>query len=300
MLKPKFSFTGETRPGDGKSESSELAEIKRITEQDNGHFNIISPQERDSLGTDVWKEYLNSEKLLDAWSPPHGSPYRQFFKTKTIKSVDFVGARIKPRYSELEEKCLWELSNLFESGELGNDTAVILDSGAAHSVAIAARLAEHGFQPVVMFDSIPHSRGMTRSQQGLATLLYFAGEMQRLKQQNKIKPDAPPVFVLDTHRRDVSKDKGEYNNTYLFKETDFPSAEDLVRRGIKKIVYLNEADQAGRINSDFQSVQRLAGDMKKVGQKWMRAGIKIVYTGISPVEVEDDVDSNDIDEESIV
>lgn len=272
-------------------EDKELSEIRELTSQDRGEFSIVSPKETDSLQTDSWKSYLDRKKLLGAWLPPQESPYAKFVKTKTINSVEFIGSRIKPRYSGGEIKSEQELDNLINGGQLEQGTAVILDSGGTHSVAMAAKLAERGFQPVVMFDSIPHSKGLNHSEQELATLLYFAEQMNKLKQEGKIKPDAPPVFILDTHRDDMDtsfgKDKTSVRNTYIYNESDFPSPEELQKLGIKKLIYLNEGDQRGEVRSDFQSTDRLAKDVKPIVAKWTQAGIKIVYTGISPWEHHD-------------
>lgn len=269
-------------------EERELLEIRNTTLKDKGNFLIVSPQEVDSLGNDTWKSYLDRKKLLDVWTPPQGSPYNKFVKTKTVNSVEFVGNRIKPRYSGGEIKSERELDNLINSGELEKGTAIILDSGGAHSVAMAVKLVEHGFQPVIMFDSIPHTQGINRSEQELATLLYFAEQMNKLKQEGKIKPDAPPVFILDTHRDDMDvsfgKDKIKVKNTYTFNEKDFPSAEEFQKLGVQKIVYLNEGDQRGEVRPDFQSPDRLGGDLKPIFEKWRQAGIKVAYTGIGPWE----------------
>lgn len=269
-------------------EERELLEIQQITLEDTGEFGIVSPQETDSSGADTWKSYLDRKKLLDAWTPPQESPYNKFVKTKTVNSVEFVGHRIKPRYSGGEIKSERELDNLIDGGELEKGTAVILDSGGAHSVAMAVKLVEYGFQPVVMFDSIPHTQGINRSEQELATLIYFAGQMNKLKQEGKIKSDAPPVFILDTHRDDMDvsfgKDKTKVKNTYTFGEKDFPSSEEFQKLGVQKIVYLNEGDQRGEVRPDFQSPDRLGRDLKPIVEKWRQAGIKVAYTGISPWE----------------
>lgn len=272
-------------------EELELSEIRKTTLEDTGEFGIVSPQEMDSSGADTWKSYLDRKKLLDAWTPPLESPYNKFVKTKTVNSVEFVGSRIKPRYSGGEITSERELDNLINSGQLEKGTAVILDSGGAHSVAMAVKLVEHGFQPVIMFDSVPHTGGINRSEQELATLLYFAEQMNKLKQEGKIRPDAPPVFILDTHRddrddRDVSfgKDKTKVKNTYKYGEGDFPSAEEFQKLGVQKIVYLNEGDQRGEVRPDFQSPDRLGGDLKPIVEKWTQAGIKVAYTGIGPWE----------------
>jgi len=94
---------------------------------------------------------------------------------------------------------------------------------------------------------------------------------------------------LDTHRNDMDvsfgKNKIKVINTYTYAEQDFPSAEDFEKFGVKKIIYLNEGDQRGEIRADFQSTDRLGGDLKPIVQKWTEVGIKMVYTGISPWEI---------------
>lgn len=283
---PEEMAKTEKEPSQEEQEARELAEIRQITLEDKDNFSIVSPQETDSTGGNTWKPYLDRKKLLDAWCPPEESPYRKFVKTKTINSVEFVGSRIKPRYSGGEIKSERELDNLINSGKLEKGTAIILDSGGAHSVAMAVKLIENGYQPVVMFDSVPHTKGINSSQQGLATLLYFAEQMNKLKQEGKIKPDAPPVFILDTHRNDMDvsfgKDKTKVKNTYSYSAQDFPSSEDFQKFGVQKIVYLNEGDQRGEVRPDFQSTDRLGSDLKPVVEKWTQVGIKITYTGISP------------------
>ncbi|KKP88022.1 MAG: hypothetical protein UR93_C0024G0001, partial [Berkelbacteria bacterium GW2011_GWA2_35_9] len=222
-------------------EERELSEIRQTTHKDRDIFPIISPQETDSSGADTWKSYLNRKKLLDVWSPPQESPYKKFVKTKTLNSIEFISDRIKPRYSKGEAKSEREICNLISGKQLEKNTAVILDSGGAHSVAMAVKLVEHGFQPVIMFDSVPHTKGINSSHQELGTLLYFAEQMNKLKQEGKIKVDAPPVFILDIHRdtMDISfgKDKTKVNNTYTYGESDFPSPEEFHKLGIQKVIY---------------------------------------------------------------
>lgn len=263
-------------------QEEDILSLRKTLSQDKGEFSIVGVQELDSLKSQSWRSYLKRERLLEAWSPPSGSPYSKFFKTKTINSIEFISKKIKPRYSKGETKSQKELDNLIKSGILDKYTAIILDSGGPHSVAMAVTLANCGFQPVIMLDGIPHSKGLVRSEQSLAVLLYFADEMNRLKRERRIKPDAPPVFVLDAHRIAEIQLKGYYDNTYAYTEDDFPSVEFLKKLGIKKIVYLNEGDQHGEIRQKYQSIERLNNDLKPIVEKWIQAGIKIFYTGIQP------------------
>lgn len=247
-------------------------------------FSIVSAKETDSFGTTEWKSYLDRNKLNDAWSAPEGSPFGRFEKTRTIDAVNRFANELKPRYSEGEVTSEIGIGNLIKTGILGKDTAVVLDSGGAHSVAMAVKLAkELGYQPIVMFDTEPHLNGANKAEQELATLLYFAEETKRLKAEGKIEADAPPVFVMDTHRDDlILSDGKEFDNTYMYKDEDLPDAQTFRQHGITKVIYLNEGDQNGSITPSFQSIDRVAKDLKPVVKAWEQGGIRMSYTGVSP------------------
>ncbi len=246
-------------------------------------FSIVSEKEKDSTWSEKWKNYLDRNTLNEAWSAPEGSRWGRFEKTKLIDSINKWVNDIKPRYSEGEIKSEQETYNLIKSGVLDKNTAVILDSGGAHSVAIAIKLAsEMGYQPIVMFNNEPAVNGSNKAEQSLATLLYFAEEVKKLKREGKIKPNSPPAFILDTHRNDTNPGIERFDNTYAHNETDFPSAQEFNGGGITKIVYLNEGDQHGSITPSFQSIDRVDKDLKPAVKAWEQGGIKMVYTGIEP------------------
>jgi len=247
-------------------------------------YSIISPQERDSLGTSSWKDYLSAKRLSEAFFPPSGSPYSP--KEKTINSIETIRS-IKPRYSQGEERSISGIRNLIQSRAIDSHTAIILDSGGAHSVAMAIELMKQGYQPVVMFDGIPHPAGVNRPEQELATLLYFAAEAEKLKSESKFTKDSPPVFILDIHRNDKPF-SGEYDNGYHYATTDFLSGVALAASGITKIIYLNEGNQDGLIQDGFQSQDRLHNDLKPIVREWESSGIKMFYTSVAPWESIDD------------
>ena len=191
-------------------------------------FSIVSAKENDSLGSTEWKGHLDRNSLNEAWAAPEGSRWGRFEKTKLIDSVNKWANDLRPRYSEGESNSEQGVENLIRSSVLGKDTAVVLDSGGAHSVAMAITLArELGYQPIVMFNTEPHPEGANKAEQDLATLLYFAEEVKNLKSGGKIKPDAPPAFILDTHRDDyMIEKKKEGDNRYTYSSQDFPSAKE--------------------------------------------------------------------------
>lgn len=258
------------------------------TQVDRAYY-IVGAQAKDSLGSTSWKRFLNANRLRDAWKPPAGSYWTSYFKTGTIASITNtkLAREIKPRYSEGEKNSVDGLYNLLDERVDGKPvldphTLLILDSGGPHSVAMGVELVnKYGYQPVVMLNGIPNPKGSDSVEQGLAVLLYYAGSMQ--KRRESIKPNAPPVMILDGDRdlQPVLRFH-EVNNSYTLKPTDFPSAEGLKTHGITRVVYLNESDVDGRINPDFQSMDRLNEDLKPVVKHWMGSGIQILYTGINP------------------
>ena len=252
--------------------------------EDNKDYHIVGAQEVDFFGSEDWSVYLDGSRLAYAWSTPDGSPFSKYTKYTTIHSIDSVRKQIKPRHSEGEQNSENGIENLIKSGNANQDTAIILDSGGAHSVAMAIKLMEIGYQPVIMFDSVPHPDGSTRSEQELATMLYFASKAEQLKNEGRYNYSSPPVFVMDAHRSDGNSVllEGKYNNSHEYTPSDLPSSDELISSGISKVVYVNEGDQGGKINSSYQSVKRANNDIKPVVQSWSNNGIEVKYTGVRP------------------
>jgi len=272
-------------------------------QRDEGRYRIVSPQEKDSLGTESWKKYLDRKQLLEAWLPMVESPYMAYVKTRTMDSVESLRGIIKPRYSLGEKNSEEGIDNLIKSDILDTHTAIILDSGGPHSIAMAIRLMKHGYQPVVMIDAVPHPRGSNRSEQELATLLYFAAEAKKLKEEQKFMPNSPPVFILDRHRNGQPIgpfDIFNYDNSYYYIISDFPTAEDFISRGITKAIYLSEVDLNGQIRDLFQSTDMLVSDLKFVVKDWELKRIKILYTGVAPLKPEDKQSRGDMSSSPLI
>lgn len=257
--------------------------------QDEKDYFIVGQQEMDAFDSESWKNYLDSSRLAYAWSTPDGSPYSKYTKFTTIYAIDDVRDHIKPRYSEGEQKSEYGVENLIRSGNANQETAIILDSGGAHSIAMAIKLMEQGYQPVVMFDSTPHPDGSTKSEQSLATMLYFASKAEQLKNEGRYNRQSPPVFIMDTHRSDGNSilQRGRYNNSHEYIPSDLPTSEELLANGITMVVYMNEGDQNGKIDRSYQSIKRANHDIKPVVQSWNNDSIEIKYTGVKPWEDDD-------------
>lgn len=247
-------------------------------------YDIVGKRDVDSTGSRKWSDYFNADDIRAAWLPHQESPFEQYSKSALIDSAPLLDGKIQPRYSEGERRSELGVRNLIASGELDRSTAVILDSGGAHSVAMAVELMKQGYQPIVMFNTVPVQNGSNRAEQELATMLYFANEAQQLKEQGAFSASSPPVFIMDCHRDDKPYSATTVDNSYSYSKQDLPSAQVLRDHGIAKVVYLNEGDQNGRINADFQSTDRLPRDLKPVVAVWNAEGVAVKYTGVAPWE----------------
>jgi len=229
-------------------------------------MNIYGSKDTDSLNSQQWRDYLNPEDLIAAWKPIQGSPYGPFVKTKLMRSVSEVSLEIMPRYSDREKRSEEGIENLITSGTLDSHTAIILDSGGAHSIAMALVLMKRGYQPVIMFDATPTEEAS--SVEDLATLLYFSEEVKRLKKSGAFQKDSPPVFIMDAHRK------------YRYLQSDFPSAKVLNNSGISKVIYLTEANLQGKIKPHIKPLSSVI-DMEHIMTRW-EGKVERFDTGVSP------------------
>lgn len=235
---------------------------------------IIEAQYLDSLGTENWKNYLESEKLFTAWAA--NGTFSKYQKLKLLTTIKNYKDKILPRYSQGENNSVIGLRKLIEEGVIDTHTMVILDSGGAHSVAMAVELVKKiNAQPILMFDceSIWPLGSNKHAIQVLATLLYFSAEEEMLKNQKLL--DGPVVFVLDTHR-DSSPLPGEIDNSYRINPEDLPSPQELINHEIRKVVIITEGN-----SKDWVSYSQVV-DLGERIFEYNKAGIEIQRFGIEP------------------
>lgn len=264
-----FSFIYQTT---GKENPPPIS-LTYITDSENP-LGIIGAQKLDSLGTENWKKYLQPEKLLQTWQ--QNGLLGKYQKLKLLQSIETYKDEILPRYSEGEENSVREIRNLIQKGIIDNHTMVILDSGGAHSVAMAMELVrELNAIPILMFDCEPMwPLGANKHAiQILATLLYFSAEFQMLKSNRQLH--GPPVFVLDTHRDSVPL-PGELDNSYKISPLDLPTPHELLDMEIRKVVIITEGT-----SRDWLSYAQ-AADLGKRLFDYSEAELKILRFGIPP------------------
>jgi hypothetical protein len=231
----------------------------------------------DSLGSTRWRGYLRSDALRAAWRPTPGSPYLRFVRDR---SVDFVGDllqtlgdALRPRntYAEMNAEDVLRTMTLRDM-RVDARTAVILDSGGAHSVAMGARLVLAGWQPVLLLNA-PADRWAGGELQNVAALLFNAARLDGMRAAGTFPSStAPPVFVLDAHR-----DGGP--GAYQIAQSDLPTGSYLRLLGMRRALYVNEADRRG-----IPDPGTLLGDadMTAITRSWADAGVEVMSTGIAP------------------
>jgi hypothetical protein len=258
-----------------------MSESDSIFPSGENPLDIVSPQTQDSLGTYRWKEYLDPVRLHSAWDPPEHSPYASFVKTRLVDTLPTLSRYILPRYSKHEQLCKETISRLSKKNNLDSHTAVILDSGGAHSVAMAVQLMQEGYQPIIMLNGIPVPDESHACEQSVAVMLYYAQAAENLKASGKIRPDSSPAFILDAHRSDPPI-LPTVDNSYHLSSSDFPSPDILKKHGIQKVIYLNESDKKGQLFPLPPEPIGIHQDLIPMLYEWQNAGLQVVHTGIKP------------------
>jgi hypothetical protein len=148
--------------------------------------------------------------------------------------------------------------------------AVVIDLPSAQGVQVGALLAASGYRPIALYNAAPGPRGGTMEWAGQSTvdvwpiLDAICGSTPLLARQ-KLPYAAPPAFMLDSNRR-IARGPivpGRFDNRSVSFPTDFPSANLLLSRGIRRAMLVQlhgnqpEADLAHTL------------------RRWQDAGIEI-------------------------
>ncbi len=107
---------------------------------------------------------------------------------------------------------------------------VIVDSGHAHSIAIAVRLAERGYEPVLKMQQQTSPIGFI---QPVGAMKFYANRMRLARA--KLDTSSPIALIMDLHRED---DKIKYDLS------SFPTVQTLKRRYNGKIIWITEGPKS--------------------------------------------------------
>ncbi|HUP90963.1 MAG TPA: hypothetical protein VM074_01850 [Solimonas sp.] len=175
-------------------------------------------------------------ELYAAWAQPE-SPWSAW-----AKPVLFASTLFSP-----SPETLPELPRV-DGVPRNRDTAVIADLPGAESVLVGLALAQHGYQPVPLYNC-SGAAGMVVDVMPIARLLQVGAVLLgRLPR----RAGAPPAFLLDAERMANpagSIAPGRYDNRWCVVPQDMPSASRLQAAGIRQVVLI-----ADRVRDDLAHV----------------------------------------------
>ena len=148
---------------------------------------------------------------------------------------------------------------MIKTPEFASDAAMIVDLPGADSVTAGLALALKGYRPVPLYNGCTGAHEVVDQS---AIMEWLAGGARLLGGQ--WLKDAPPAFLLDSWRMTAREVRpGDFDNRWRIFPQDFPAAEMLVGKGIRRVVLIRK--------------RRLmpAADLVGVLTRWQAAGIRI-------------------------
>ena len=143
------------------------------------------------------------------------------------------------------------------------DTAIFIDLPGKESIELGIGLAHMGYRPIPVFNGTDEQQGSQATTNTYLIESCLINGSQKLK-NIKLKNDANPVFLLDSHRTNRYRAKESiFDNSWDLYKQDIPSAEYFKQNGITKIIVVGE------------TIQR---DLKKIFLKFQEKGIEIYIT----------------------
>jgi hypothetical protein len=149
----------------------------------------------------------------------------------------------------------------FSFAPLRADQAIVVDLPGEVGIMAALVLAGAGYRPVPLYNALPGDSNVIDMTGILMGLLNTADHLASLT----IAADAPPAFLLDARRRGegASVAPGMFDNRSISLPTDFPSANFLLSRGIRRALLI----QQDRLDPQV--------DLAHTLRRWQEAGIEI-------------------------
>ncbi|HTW93691.1 MAG TPA: hypothetical protein VMD30_02785 [Tepidisphaeraceae bacterium] len=154
------------------------------------------------------------------------------------------------------------------------DTVIILDLPGAIAVQTGLALISRSYWPVPLFNGADGISAVVPIDD--IRMALWQGEAAL--QNAPLDPHAPPVFLLDSNRMPrMSAMPGQFDNRWFTFPQDFPSANLLLSKGIKKAIVRQDGRAA------------VQNDLAHVLLRWQKAGIsmelKLLGQQVQPVSI---------------
>jgi hypothetical protein len=195
------------------------------------------------------------KEIFNAWANPVGN------WAGWVKPVLF--AHLLDAYSEGEAetlKSMLQKTDVSWAPKKDENIAIVVDLPGSRSLLLGLALALKGYQPVPLYNGAPDSRGIV-DMQAIMSLLVTGHQLLE-----GIEPpiNAPPVFLLDSHRMMGVSQAGKYDNRWIVLPQDFPSGNMLLKYNIKTVILVQDDNN------------QPANDLRHVLKRWQNSGIAIL------------------------
>jgi len=203
----------------------------------------------------------------DGWPTTHPLPFGRgegSVPSQGVNGLNVVGGNCLP-------EPVWETDWV---PAIETRSALVLDLPGAEGVLRGLELAARGYRPVPLYNAVPlpggeppldplTSRPVAAVQ--VLPILHALKTGATILGQIDLPPDAPPVFLLDAHRRGAGRKMlpDEFDNRSVCFTTDFPSANFLAAQHIARVVLVQPSGQQPQL------------DLAHVLRRWQQSGIAI-------------------------
>jgi hypothetical protein len=206
---------------------------------------------------------MTREEIYEAWAPP-GAVWSPWVKPVLFAhmSEEWIHSRSPPPPAEAPPDMRWV-------PEAREGIAMVVDLPGEQGVAMGLSLAELSFRPVPLYNAAP---GPSSPADALVSLVDVGAIMDAILAGTArlssigLPLDAPPAFLLDADRRVGvgPPSPGRFDNRSISFVTDFPSANFLLSRSIRRVIVVQTA--ASQPQADLAHTLR----------RWQKDGVEIV------------------------
>ncbi|HEX7666351.1 MAG TPA: hypothetical protein VF407_17615 [Polyangiaceae bacterium] len=216
---------------------------------------------------------MNRDDVYRVWVP-QGAPYSRFVKPALFAHVDprrvdapNVHVDVRP-----EQVVPPAADTLYRASSRASDVAVVADLPTHLVIATGVALARVGFRPIPVLNGPPNANGeaaaVVHTWPLVAALEVGANALASVQ----LPLDAPPAFLLHASRQGEREPyPGVFDNRWACSLVDFPMGEELIGRGIRRVVFLREVAN-GPILSDVHDVL----------YDWQKSKLEIFETSLDP------------------
>jgi hypothetical protein len=216
---------------------------------------------------------MTPEQLYSIWAP-EGSVWSQWVLPVPFAQLTCPDSAPPPTVPEFNLDWL-----PFENAP---DLAVVVDLPGGDAIHYGLALLERGFRPVPVIDGSPgpdrhvifptdpsSSRGDNYKSAGIVDmrglLLALCWGAESLR-QNRLAPQAPPAFLVDSKRMGAVPYviESAFDNRWMVFPQDFPSGRYLRDRGIRRVVLVHDT-----------FLKQPQEDLAHVLLRWQQGGIAI-------------------------